>query len=85
MYAKLSRTTKMVIGLLKFPDYMIEKQREVANHLKRYIKELDDEKLGKFLRFCTGCHLFVSDRISVEFAFQKPLYWPYMWDVSSAV
>lgn len=30
---------------------------------------MDDEKLGKFLRFCTGCHLIVSDRIlSVEFA-----------------
>lgn len=47
MYAKLFPTTKMVIGLLLFPDNMTAKIRKVANHLKRYIKELDDETLGK--------------------------------------
>lgn len=68
MYAKLLPTTKKVLGLLKFPADLTAKQREVAHHLKRYIREMDDEKLGKFLRFCTGCHLIVSDRISVKFA-----------------
>ncbi|ROL43003.1 hypothetical protein DPX16_5556 [Anabarilius grahami] len=68
MYAELLPTAKKVIGLLKFPADMTAKQREVAHHLKRYIREMDDEKLGKFLRFCTGCHLIVSDCISVEFA-----------------
>ncbi len=44
---------------------MTPKQREVQNHLKRYIGELDEEKLGKFLRFTTGSDVVTSDRIEI--------------------
>lgn len=67
MYADLKPTTKKVLRLLKFPADMRAKQKEIEHHLRRYIRELDEEKLGKFLRFCTGSDLIVSETITVEF------------------
>jgi len=49
---------------------MSENQAEVANHLKRYIREIDEEKLCKFLRICTGSNLVVSEAIHVQFTVQ---------------
>lgn len=66
-YADLKPTSKKVSRLLKFPADMTAKQKEVEHHLRRYIGELDEEKLGKFLRFCTGSNLIVSDSVTVEF------------------
>lgn len=67
MYADLKPTSKKVTRLLRFPGDMTAKQKEVEHHLKRYIRELDEVKLGKFLRFCTGSDLIVSDSVTVEF------------------
>ncbi|XP_030597977.1 uncharacterized protein LOC115796683 [Archocentrus centrarchus] len=67
MYDDLKPTSKKVTRLLKFPGDMTAKQKEVEHHLKRYIRELNEEKLGKFLRFCTGSDLIVSDSVTVEF------------------
>ena len=67
MYANLKATTKKVLKLLKFPADMSAKQKEVEHHLQRYIRELDEEELSKFLRFCTGSNLIVSDCLTVEF------------------
>lgn len=39
----------------------------MGNHLKRLIRELDENKLKNFLRFCTGSDLLVTDSILVEF------------------
>lgn len=53
--------------LLKFAVDLTPKQKEVGNYLKRFIRELDESKLQKFLRFCTGSDLVVTDSIYVEF------------------
>ncbi len=70
LYKDLKPTPKKVTGLLKFPPEMSENQTEVANHLKRYIREIDEDKLSRFLRFCTGSDLVVTEAIHVEFTFQ---------------
>lgn len=67
MYADLKPTSKKVSRLLKFPADKTAKQKEVEHHLRRYIRELDEEKHGKFLRFCTGSNLIVSDSVAAEF------------------
>lgn len=67
MYADLKPTTKEVSRLLKFPAEMTAKHKEVEHHLRWYIRELDEAKLGKFLRFCTGSDLIVSGSIIIEF------------------
>lgn len=43
------------------------RQTPTSVHLKRFIRELDEIKLQKFLRFCTGSDLIVTDSIYVEF------------------
>ena len=60
-----------MVGILNFPAGMTQKKAEVSQHLKRYVRELNEEKLGRFLRFCTGSDLFVSGHIKVEFAVQS--------------
>ena len=71
MYSDLNPTPRKVIGILNFPTGMTQKEAEVSQHLKRYIRELNEEKLGRFLRFCTGSDLLVSGHIMVEFAVQS--------------
>ena len=63
----LQPTSKKVCQLLKFANDLTPKQKEVRNHLKRFIRELDEIKLQKFLRFCTGSDLVITDSIYVEF------------------
>lgn len=70
LYKDLKPTPKKVTGLLKFPAQMSENQAEVANHLKRYIRETDEDKLCKFLRFCTGSNLVVAEAIHIQFTVQ---------------
>ncbi|KAI4802712.1 hypothetical protein KUCAC02_006291 [Chaenocephalus aceratus] len=65
LLSDLQPTTKKVCKLLKFDVDLTTNQKEVANHLKRFIRELDESKLQKFLRFCTGSDL--TDRIYVGF------------------
>ncbi|XP_053734436.1 uncharacterized protein LOC128766904 [Synchiropus splendidus] len=63
----LQPTSKKVCQLLRFATDLTPKQKEVASHLKKFIRELDEVKLQKFLRFCTGSDLVVTDTILVEF------------------
>ena len=65
MYGNLKPTPKQVQGLLQFPVMMTPMQREVKNHLKRYLKELDEKKLGKFLRFTTGSDVITCSIIEI--------------------
>ncbi|XP_065135175.2 uncharacterized protein [Paramisgurnus dabryanus] len=67
LFSDLQPTTKKVCNLLKSGTDLTTKQKEVINHLKRFIRELDEIKLQKFLRFCTGSDLIVTDSIYVEF------------------
>ena len=67
IYKRIVPTNKNVMKLFHFPDEMDPLQSEVSKHLKRYIRDLDPEKLKLFLRFCTGSNLLTMDKISVEF------------------
>ncbi|XP_034051655.1 uncharacterized protein LOC117532431 [Gymnodraco acuticeps] len=67
LLSDLQPTTKKVCKLLKFDVDLTTNQKEVANHLKRFIRELDESKLQKCLRFCTGSDLIVTDSIYVGF------------------
>ncbi|KAF0032061.1 hypothetical protein F2P81_016616 [Scophthalmus maximus] len=68
MYGNLKPSPKREQGLLQLPVMMTPKQREVENNLKRYLRELDEEKLGKFLRFTTGSDLMTCYRIEILFS-----------------
>ncbi|KAJ0012742.1 hypothetical protein NQD34_017076, partial [Periophthalmus magnuspinnatus] len=70
MYSERKPTTKTVAEKLHFPDTMTPNEAEVAQYLKKYIKELSEERVEKFLRFCTGSDLLVSGFIKVEFVVQ---------------
>ncbi|KAL7860298.1 hypothetical protein AOLI_G00166470 [Acnodon oligacanthus] len=62
---------KKVNALLKFPEDMNVQQNTVARHLKRYIRELDDSILQRFLRFCTGADVIFGKHITVQFIEKK--------------
>lgn len=67
MCSDLQPTSKKVCPLIKCPVPLTPKQKEIGNHLKRFIKELDETKLQTCLHFCTGSDLVVTDSIFVEF------------------
>ena len=50
--------TKRVLNMLEFSSELTNKERCVANLLKKYIKSLSHEMLKLFLRFCTGMAFF---------------------------
>ncbi len=66
LYEKSKPTVKKVLGLIEATPSSTP-QREVLSYLKRYIRGLDDEKLVKFLRFCTGATIICIDMIRVDF------------------
>ncbi|XP_066497604.1 uncharacterized protein [Hoplias malabaricus] len=57
--------------VLKFPEDMNAQQSTVARHLQRYIRELDDSILQRFLRFCTGADVVIGKHITVQFTEKK--------------
>jgi hypothetical protein len=67
LYADLIPKPKIVNRILKFPESMCAEEQAVANHLRRFIRELNDGMLGKFIRFCTGSDLIVCKEIKVSF------------------
>ncbi|KAJ8307616.1 hypothetical protein KUTeg_014832 [Tegillarca granosa] len=66
-YQSLKPNTKNVLASLIFPDNLSNAERECVSYLKRYIKELDGEKLKAFLRFCTGADVLLNTKTTVEF------------------
>ena len=67
LFSDLQPTTKKVCKMLKFGTDLTTTQKEVGNHLKKFIRELDESRLQKFLRFCTGSDLVLTDSLHVEF------------------
>lgn len=52
---------------IHFPHEMSQAQRTTSLHLLRFVRELDAQEIGHFLRFCTGSDLFLSKTIQVSF------------------
>ncbi|XP_076095026.1 uncharacterized protein LOC143065375 [Mytilus galloprovincialis] len=69
IYSKMEPSNRKVTKMLHFSDNLSNLEREVMNHLQRYVRELDKVLLKKFLRFCTGSDLILDgkDTITVEF------------------
>ncbi|XP_072550021.1 uncharacterized protein [Salminus brasiliensis] len=62
---------KKVNAILKFPEDMNAQQSIVSRHLKRYIREVDEGTLQRFLRFCTGADVLFGKNITVQFTETK--------------
>ncbi|KAK3732004.1 hypothetical protein QZH41_016875 [Actinostola sp. cb2023] len=45
-----------------------DNQKECLDHLKRFVKSLDDNTLGVFLQFVTGSNYLTVDSIKVDFS-----------------
>ena len=67
LYERCKPTVKRVLGLIDAkPSF--GPQRDVLSYLKRYIRGLQEEKLTKFLRFCTGATIICIEKIVVDFS-----------------
>ena len=66
LYEKCKPTVKKVLGLIEATPSN-DPQRDVLSYLKRYIRGLEDDKLAKFLRFCTGATIICIEKIVVDF------------------
>lgn len=68
IFKTLQPNVKGVLSLLKFSEGISNNDRNVMHYLRQYIKEMDNDRLKLFLRFCTGSYLLVPDvnRITVE-------------------
>ena len=66
LFDKAKPTNKKVLALL-YSSPVNSAQREAVSYLQRYIRGLDEEKLTKLLRFCTGSTMICVQRIALEF------------------
>lgn len=66
LYANTKPTVKRVLNLI-LAEPTSNSQRDALSFLKRYIRGLDDEKLVKFLRYCTDATMVCVDSIQVTF------------------
>ena len=67
-YQSLVPSNKTVKSLLIFPETMSEEETTSSHFLKKFVGGLDDRSLHRFLRFCTGCDLFLGHTIKVNFS-----------------
>lgn len=65
--SELIPTPKAILKTLCFPESMAAEEASVAKHLKTFIRELNNENLENFLRFCTGSNLFLGKKIKIAF------------------
>lgn len=66
MYAEKNPSSKRIIKLLDV-EQNSDSERACFDHLKRYIKSLDDNMLAGFLQFITGSDIITVERIQVSF------------------
>ena len=66
IYENARPTVKRVLDLIR-AEPTSNSQRVVLSFLKRYIRGLDDEKLAKFLRYCTASTMICVESIKVSF------------------
>lgn len=66
MYEEKKPTSKRVIKLLQ-PESSTDAERTCFDHLKRFIKSLNEVKLAGFLQFVTGSNIITVNEIKVTF------------------
>ena len=67
LYDILTPTTERVLAMVEEPDFHTMSQERVFNYLRRFIRSLSSDDLGKFLRFTTGYSVCGPVHLSVEF------------------
>ena len=65
--AELTPSARKVATLIAEPDAMSASQQAVYNFLLRFIRSLNAEMLGRFLRFSTGSSVVTVDIVKVDF------------------
>ena len=66
MFARGKPTSKKIISLFD-ANPETRAQGEALSYLKRYVRGMEDEKLTKFLRFCTGSNMVCVEKITINF------------------
>lgn len=66
MYAEKVPTPKRIIKIFQATP-STDAERECYEHLKRYVKSLDDSMLAGFLQFVTGSNVITTHSINIEF------------------
>ena len=66
MFARGKPTSKKIISLFD-ANPKTKAQGEALSYLKRYVRGMEDEKLTKFLRFCTGSNMVCVEKITINF------------------
>ncbi|KAL3855622.1 hypothetical protein ACJMK2_014833 [Sinanodonta woodiana] len=67
IYEKCKPTSKRVIIMIIFPSNMTESQKTVSKDLCKFVKELETNMIGTFLRFMTGSDIICTSKIEVTF------------------
>ena len=59
LYNKLKPTPHKVTSILQFEEHLERKEQSISTFLKKYIRQCPEERLLRFLRFCTGTAFFI--------------------------
>ena len=65
---ELTPTTRRVTSMISEPMGMSASQQNVYSFLVRYIRSLNADMLGRFLRFARGSNVITVDSIDVHFS-----------------
>ena len=75
MYEEKNPTSKRVIKLLH-AEPSSDTERMCLDHLKRFIKSLNESKLAGFLQFVTGSNIVTVNQIEVAFKLLLDIHVP---------
>ena len=75
LYNNMIPNNRRVVKLLSLPDATSLGQADTMTYLKRFLKEMDQEMLRNFIRFCTGSDLLLNHvkKIEVDFVHMEGL------------
>ncbi|XP_076869719.1 uncharacterized protein LOC143521007 [Brachyhypopomus gauderio] len=66
LMTSLTPTARKVVAILQH-ESLSNREQQILDFLKRFIRNCSDVRLKKFLRFCTGADLLVASAIHVRF------------------
>ena len=67
LFDRIVPSNRKVLNILQFEDGLNQTQANVASFLKKFVRGCNNERLKKFLRFCTGADLLLCDCIQIRF------------------
>ena len=75
LYDNMIPNNRRVVKLLSLPNASSLGQADTMTYLKRFLKEMDQEMLRNFIRFCTGSDLLLNHvkKIVVDFVHMEGL------------